>query len=200
MGRGEFIGKKTYVKLPLWSAAINQYVLREMPASVFRTKDKQQPKGWLVDFSSRSILVDFEGARSKVKALNKTLDEEVATEMLISRPDGKLQVLRSDADMSDPNRVKLEGEWKKWVESVKSRKVLRSSTFVRLRYGAYAGCAAAWPASAGPAAAAMTRRIGVVVRRPIVELQRRAHGRAATTIGLRRDIRPECKRGAAGRS
>jgi hypothetical protein len=124
VSRGAFIGKKTYVKLPLWSAEINQYVLREMPAnSVVRGGSKQQPKGWLVDFASKSILIDFEGGKSRMKANNKTYDEEVATEMLIVRPDGKYQVRNSAVDMADPNRTKLMDEWKSWVEKVESRKL-----------------------------------------------------------------------------
>jgi hypothetical protein len=124
VSRGAFIGKKTYVKLPLWSAEVNQYVLREMPAnSVVRGGGKQQPKGWLVDFASKSIRIDFEGGKSRMKANNTPYDEEVATEMLIVRPDGKYQVRNSAVDMADPNRTKLMDEWKSWVEKVESRKL-----------------------------------------------------------------------------
>ena len=66
VGRGEYIGRRQYpVKLPLWSSESQQYVLREFADKV--AKGKYQPKGWLVDFSTRSVLVDFEGGKVKTK-------------------------------------------------------------------------------------------------------------------------------------
>lgn len=72
VGRGEYLGRKQYVKLPLWSSETKAYVLREMPDKIFSTKvngkDMPQPKGWLVDFSTRNVLVDFEGGRVQSRA------------------------------------------------------------------------------------------------------------------------------------
>ncbi|MDT1107490.1 hypothetical protein, partial [Pseudomonas aeruginosa] len=62
VGRGEFVGRKQYIKLPLWSAESQQYQLREVGDKVLKGK-LQQPRGWLVDFSTQSVLVDFEGGR-----------------------------------------------------------------------------------------------------------------------------------------
>ena len=66
VGRGEYIGRKQYVRLPLWSSETEQYVLREVSDKV--VKGKYQPKGWLVDFSTQSVLVDFEGGKVKSKS------------------------------------------------------------------------------------------------------------------------------------
>ena len=67
VGRGEFVGRKQFVKLPLWSSESQQYVLREVSDKV--VKGKYQPRGWLVDFSTKSVLVDFEGGRVKTLTL-----------------------------------------------------------------------------------------------------------------------------------
>ena len=72
VGRGEYVGRKQYVKLPLWSSETQQYLLREMADKV--VKGKYQPKGWLVDFSTKSVLVDFEGG--KVKSRTKVRFDE----------------------------------------------------------------------------------------------------------------------------
>src|SRR6185369_15642877 len=68
VGRGDFVGKKQFVKLPLWDSAKMEYQLRELPAEAVRArpggpKPKEQPHGWLVNFASRDVLVDFEGGR-----------------------------------------------------------------------------------------------------------------------------------------
>jgi len=121
VSRGEYIGKKTFVKLPLWSSERNEYVFRELSAGAVKGKD--QPKGWLVDFSSRSILLDYEGGKVTTRtASGRTLPtEEVATEMLIVRPDGKLVVRRSTDDQLDPTRKEHSSAWEAWLKRVESR-------------------------------------------------------------------------------
>jgi hypothetical protein len=133
VGRGEYIGRLQYVKLPLWSSEAQQYMLREVN-SKFVKKELPQPKGWMVDFKTRSILVDFEGGRVKSKTNVKfdlqgnlvnqirDIEESVGTEMLILRPDGKLVVRNSNADESDSNRKSITGEWARWVSEVENRK------------------------------------------------------------------------------
>src|SRR5579883_537277 len=132
VGRGEFIGRKQYIKLPLWSSESQQYILREVTDKV--VKGKFQPKGWLVDFSTPSVLVDFEGGKVKTKSnirfdtdgnivtYNRTVEEDAATEMLIVRPDGKLVVRSSAIDDADPTRKSITTEWTRWVKEVESRK------------------------------------------------------------------------------
>ncbi len=121
VGRGDYIGKKTFLKLPLWSSESNQYVFRDLPPTV--VKGPVQPKGWMVDFSSKSILVDFEGGRVNTRtASGRTLPaEDVATEMLIVREDGKLMVRRSTDDAVNPDRQEKTGIWDAWVKKVQDR-------------------------------------------------------------------------------
>jgi hypothetical protein len=126
VGPGEFIGRKQYVKLPLWSSENKMYILREVPDKVIPPrggKDVPQPKGWLVDFSTRSILVDYDGGKVTTKVGGKLITEDVASELLILRPDGKLIVKNSLQDEDDPTRKQIVSIWTKWVGEVEKRKV-----------------------------------------------------------------------------
>jgi hypothetical protein len=130
--RGGYIGRKQFIKLPLWSSETQQYLLREVGEKVVR--GKYQPKGWLVDFSTKSVLVDFEGGRVKSRTKvrfdekgnvvpgERLLDEDVSTEVLIVRPDGKLVVRNSQADDTDPNRKSVASEWTRWIQEIEKRK------------------------------------------------------------------------------
>lgn len=132
VGRGEFVGRKQYIKLPLWSSETQQYTLREVADKV--VKGKFQPKGWLVDFSTRSVLVDFEGGKVKsrvnvrfdergnaVPINGRNIDEDAANEVLIVREDGKLVVRSSQADEADAGRKAIVTEWARWVSEVQKR-------------------------------------------------------------------------------
>ncbi|MBM3984004.1 MAG: hypothetical protein FJ304_27790, partial [Planctomycetes bacterium] len=133
VGRGEFVGRKQYIKLPLWSSEIQKYVLRELAGTPVKGA-KVQPKGWMVDFSTKSVLVDFEGGKVKTKSNfrfeadgkvvpgTRTLEEDVSTELLMVRPDGKLVVRNSGTDDSDPVRTGITKEWARWVEEVSKNK------------------------------------------------------------------------------
>ena len=126
VSRGDYIGKKTFIKLPLWSSENNAYVLREFSKlTVVKGKEQVVPKGFEVDFSSKSILVDFEGGKVSTRLANgRTLPtEDTGTELLIVRPDGKLAVRRTTDDSADPTRKELTGIWENWVKMVESRPV-----------------------------------------------------------------------------
>ncbi len=126
VGRGEFIGRKHYVKLPLWSSVAQAYVLREVPDKVIRTppgaKDVAQPKGWLVDFTTPAILLDFEGGALRERIANKEVREDADTELLILRPDGKLEVRKSRQDQDDLLRKRLSEMWEQWLSTASTRK------------------------------------------------------------------------------
>jgi hypothetical protein len=133
VGRGEFIGRRQYVKLPLWSSETQQYTLREVPETA-AVKRKFLPKGWLVDFSTTSVLVDFDGGKVKTKssyrfddkgnlvAGTRNIEEDVGTELLIVRPDGKLVVRNSLVDDADPDRKAISTEWARWLKEVENHK------------------------------------------------------------------------------
>lgn len=121
---GEYIGKKSLVKLPLWSSSVANYVLRELGGGikVYGVPADSQPKGWAVNFKTKSLLVDFEGGKSVTKFGGRVLTEPTAAELLILRPDGKLVLKNSARDMADEERVKRNADWDKWIADVKDRK------------------------------------------------------------------------------
>lgn len=132
VGRGEFIGRKQYVKLPLWSSEIRQYVLREVQDLVTGKtgggKEQAKPRGWLVDFSTKSVLVDFEGGKVRTKTPTREVLEDAATEMLVVRPDGKLVVMKSADDERNADRKKFADEWDSWIKTVEARKATGTGT------------------------------------------------------------------------
>jgi len=122
---GEYIGRRQLVELPLWSAGIVNYVLRELSGGVkvANLKDpKNQPKGWPVNFRTLSVLVDFEGGKSKTRVNDKDVFDDAASELLIIRPDGKMIVRSSADDMLEANRAKRNKDWDEWLIRVKARK------------------------------------------------------------------------------
>jgi hypothetical protein len=126
VARGEFIGRKQYVKLPLWSSETKSYVLREITSTAGKGghKEPNQPKGWMVDFSTSTpeILVDFEGGRVQTRLGSKTISEDVDSELLIVSPNGKLTIKKSAVDEVDTKRKQIVGLWTKWIAEVEKRK------------------------------------------------------------------------------
>jgi hypothetical protein len=133
VGRGEYIGRKQFVKLPLWSSERQQYVLREVSDKILKGgKELAQPKGWLVDFSTKSVLADFEGGRVRTKVrvdfdkekgtlspINEnTVVEDASTEMLIVLPNDRLIVRNSATDEKEESRKDVTGKWSDWLKVV----------------------------------------------------------------------------------
>ncbi|HET6573794.1 MAG TPA: hypothetical protein VFG68_09350, partial [Fimbriiglobus sp.] len=122
---GDFIGRRQLVELPLWSASQQAYVLRELTGGVKVhgiANQKHQPKGWPVNFQTLSVLVGFEGGKTKAELSERTVTDESATEVLILRPDGKLLVRNSVADKEDPEKKGRQETWDKWLKRVRDRK------------------------------------------------------------------------------
>ena len=126
VGPGEYIGRRQLVELPLWSAGIVNYVLRELTggAKIAGVKDKNQPKGWPVNFRTLSVLVDFDGGKTKTKVNDKDVYDDAAAELLILRADGKMIVRNSADDMDEEARAKRNKDWDDWLARVKLRKDL----------------------------------------------------------------------------
>lgn len=122
---GEYIGKRQLIELPLWSGGLGNYVLRELSGGVkvAGIKDpKHQPKGWPVNFRQPTILVDFEGGKSKLTVNGKEVLDEADSELLILQPDGKVSVRNSGIDAKLTDRTEREIIWKEWTKRVKERR------------------------------------------------------------------------------
>jgi hypothetical protein len=120
VARGGLVGRKTYVKLPLWSSEDTRYTLREVATEKLAKGKDTQPKGWLVDFAGRDILVDFDGGKVATRVGSATREEDVQTELLIVRPDGRLVVRSSAADDANPTRLEATADFANWVQGVEA--------------------------------------------------------------------------------
>lgn len=118
--RGEFIGRKQVVSLPMWSAEKGTYILQELPRYKV-WKAKEQPKGLLVDFSTPYILVDYEGGKVRPVVADRRVEDEASSEMLVLRPDGSLTVHSSLEDMADKDRTERNQKWEDWVKAVEEK-------------------------------------------------------------------------------
>jgi hypothetical protein len=114
---GEFIGRKTLVQLPTWSAEKGYYTLKELPEGLKlkNSTSKDPPKGWLVDLSTDNILVDFDGGRFRGPIGEKTVTDESAEELLILKPDGTMTVRNSEYDRYFKPRDLRAKAWDAWV-------------------------------------------------------------------------------------
>jgi hypothetical protein len=120
VARGEFIGKKQLLTLPLWSSQKVKYILQELPRYKVNPTAKEQPKGVLVDLTSNNVCVDYEGGKQSRPFGDRTVEDDGAVEMLILRPDGTLSVRNSGTDMANPERVDRQKKWDEWIEKVKA--------------------------------------------------------------------------------
>jgi hypothetical protein len=121
---GEYIGRRTLVELPLWKAALGKYQLTPTSKPLVTQWPKEvahQPAGRPVDFRTRHVLVDFEGGRVKTRVDDRPVDDEAATELLILRDDGKLEVRKELADAALPERTARDKNWKAWIAEVRKQ-------------------------------------------------------------------------------
>jgi hypothetical protein len=121
---GEYVGKRSLVELPLWSAGLANYVLRELAGGVKVTgirNQQNQPKGWPINFRTPDVLVDFDGGRQVRRVGDRNVADDAAQELLIIRPDGKLVVKNSAEDLADDTRKNRNDLWSQWLDRVKAR-------------------------------------------------------------------------------
>lgn len=122
--RGEFVGRTENVDVPMWfpenyryELAINPKVLRvRLPRGV------KPPSGIPVDFSTRGVLVDFEGGEGfyRPSPAAKPTKDECSMEMLVLTGDGKLVVRNSTVDKKDTEREERAKSVTNWVSDVKN--------------------------------------------------------------------------------
>ncbi len=126
VARGEFVGRKVKVDIPVWQYTKNAFVL---PTGEKNVKEKNRglvPTGIEVDFGqenpdNETILVDFEGGRS-YHPTNKNLSDNSRTEVLMLSPDGKLLARNSAADAKDDFREKQRKKVIERIEDIRTGK------------------------------------------------------------------------------
>jgi hypothetical protein len=124
VARGEFIGRKVKIDIPVWQYSKNAFVL---PTGEKNVKEKNRgliPTGIDVDFGqdnpdNETVLVDFEGGRS-YHPTNKNLADASRTEVLMLSPDGKLLARNSAKDTDDEYRKARRKEVIDRVENIRT--------------------------------------------------------------------------------
>jgi hypothetical protein len=130
--RGEYIGRTEYAKVPMWFPHKKMFdvavpVLPVTKTTIGPAKPPPVPKGIPVDFSTKELLVDWEGGKinasfREAEKKTKTVNEDANVEYLILSPDGKLYVHNSRVDKNDPDRDDRFKAWEQWVKDVEAGK------------------------------------------------------------------------------
>jgi hypothetical protein len=122
--RGEYIGRKVKVDIPIWIYTRNAFILPNEDKSG-KTRVGRVKTGIDVDFGeenpeSNLILVDFEGGRVNIPS--SKADDTCPIEVLMLSPDGKLLARNSLKDTNDGARQKRRDEVLKRVQEVRAGK------------------------------------------------------------------------------
>lgn len=120
---GEYIGRRTLVEIPLWKAALGKYQLTPPTKDLVTSwpKGVTSPPGRPVDFRTRHVLMDYEGGKTAASIDGRSVSDDAATELLILRDDGKLEVRKELADAVVPERVVRDKNWKEWIAEVRKQ-------------------------------------------------------------------------------
>jgi hypothetical protein len=125
--RGQYVGERASILLPLWSMEFTAFLFREPPRArpapgvVVGTYRRPEPV-WALDLMPTPpvLLVDFEGGNGQYYGpKNKTVPDTPGVEMLFLNSDGTLRVARSGQDMNDAERIKRETNWNQWLDKVR---------------------------------------------------------------------------------
>ncbi|MCS6850140.1 MAG: hypothetical protein NZ700_03095 [Gemmataceae bacterium] len=127
--RGEHIGRLVDgVKVLMWYPTRETFDLAINPASLktSRPRGAPLPRGIPVDFSTKDILVDFEGGKGTsvtVKSGDRTrnVTDDAEVEMLILTAEGKLVVRTTTRDSQNEERSNRFREWNDKVKDAEQR-------------------------------------------------------------------------------
>jgi hypothetical protein len=127
VSRGEYIGRKVIVDLPIWKYTQNTFILPAESTKINRKAGKPNT-GIDVDFGqdpaeNNMILVDFEGGRG-VSVPGTKISDDCATEVLMLTPDGKLQARNSVKDTGDTKRTERREAVLKRIQDVREGKAI----------------------------------------------------------------------------
>ena len=96
------------------------------------------------------MLLDFEGGKTaeSVDGGRTTVVDDAATELLILRADGKLEVRKELADTTAPDRVARDKTWKEWIDTVRKQTEKEAGTTPGGEFGPGRGGTGAGPGGA----------------------------------------------------
>jgi hypothetical protein len=125
VARGEYVGRKVKVDIPIWKFTQNTFILPAEDQKVNRRSGKPNT-GIEVDFGqdppeNNLILVDFEGGNRLPVPNSKTTDD-CAIEVLMLSPDGKLLARNSAKDTADKERIDRRNAVLKRIQDVREGK------------------------------------------------------------------------------
>jgi hypothetical protein len=119
VSRGEYVGRRQIVPLPMWSSEKANFILQELPKySVWQAREK--PRGLMVDFTSKTMLVDYEGGRVRQRFGERSVEDDADTEIMLLEPNGRVVVRNSGVDRDNADRQRREAQWRKWLEEIKA--------------------------------------------------------------------------------
>ena len=125
VARGEYIGRKVNVDIPIWKYTQNMFIL---PAEDQRVRaGRKANTGIDVEFGqdppeNNLILVDFEGGRGLKSPTNAQVKDDCAIEVLMLSPDGKLLARNSATDSNDGGRKDRRDQALKRIQDVREGK------------------------------------------------------------------------------
>lgn len=122
VSRGEYVGRKVKVDLPIWVYTRNAFIL-PVENQKERARNRKVKTGIDVDFGqenpdSNMILIDFEGG--KVSSTTAKLVDNSVMEVLMLGPDGKLLARNNMKDTNDEERKKNREEVMKRIQDVRT--------------------------------------------------------------------------------
>jgi hypothetical protein len=120
VNRGEYVGRKQLVTLPMWSSEKVAFILQELPKYSVRGAN-EKPKGLLVDFTSDTLMVDYEGGKSRAKVGERIVEDEADVEVMMLKPDGTVIVRNSGRDREEIERKAREEAWRKWLDEIRAQ-------------------------------------------------------------------------------
>jgi hypothetical protein len=113
--RGEYIGRPARVQVPVWNPENEAYELAKTPGDTSSTRLPVDFTVRTLNAADPSLLVDFEGGRSRKTFEGRSVNDEEPVRFLVLTPEGKLVVQTRIADEKSP----AEEERKARVEEVK---------------------------------------------------------------------------------
>jgi len=120
VNRGEYIGRKERVEVPLWRETMDAFVLAATGVA------GRQKSGMEVNFGharNEAIMVDFEGPEHTYqRAGGPAVKETTTTEVLILSHDGKLVAHDSETDKKNAERIERLEAWRKRIKDIKEQK------------------------------------------------------------------------------